>query len=381
MALVGSVVVSLVNDMLNDLEQRRAAQPAQQENLSWLTGSQGSSASRSKTPFRAIIVVVIVGLLTLAVYQWFLSQQQESQKPQAVVPVQQTAAITSVEQPVVHAKLETPSKSQSLPKPDEQPMKNAAPVVYGDSLQEKIRQEKAMPIVDKTSIKLQAPPIVAQEVAKNVSAKEKPVVKKVAALTLEQRDQQQFERAKKRIQQGEVQQAINQLSVFLQAFPKAEHSGILLIETLLAQNNLLEAQRLLQQRRQQFVSSPELRRLQGHWLLLNEQPEKTVNLLIADQPAVKQHIAYYELLALAAQRSAQYALSIDVYKALLQHNDQHAPWWLGLAISEDLSMQQADARHHFKRSIDEGGLGPALREYAELRFRALAGAVNKATDQ
>lgn len=372
--------MSLVNDMLNDLEQRRAAQPAQQENLSWLTGSQGSSASRSKTPFIAIVISVIIGLLALVIYQWYLSQQQEeSPKLQSVLPVQQAHVITG--QPVINAKLETAIKPQPVIKAVAKPVQNAATVVPERSLQEQAFQENAGSIVAAASIQQAAPPTVADAVAKKASANQKTVIKKAAAPTLAQRDQQQFEAAKKRLQQGEVQQAVNQLSTFLQAFPEAEHSSVLLIETLLSQNNLQEAERLLERRRQQFASSPELRRLQGHWLLLNQQPEKTVNLLIVDQPAVKQHIAYYELLAMAAQRSAQYALSIDVYKALLEHNDQHAPWWLGLAISEDLSKQQADARKHFKRSIEAGGLSPALREYAELRFRALAGAVNKPMDQ
>ena len=39
--------MSLVNDMLNDLEQRRVAQPAQTENLEWLTARSSDNKSNN----------------------------------------------------------------------------------------------------------------------------------------------------------------------------------------------------------------------------------------------------------------------------------------------------------------------------------------------
>ncbi|MGK0440985.1 MAG: hypothetical protein ACJA0N_000780, partial [Pseudohongiellaceae bacterium] len=42
------VCVSLVNDMLNDLEQRKAQQPSREENLDWLTTQTPVAKKQSK---------------------------------------------------------------------------------------------------------------------------------------------------------------------------------------------------------------------------------------------------------------------------------------------------------------------------------------------
>ncbi|MCR8923049.1 tetratricopeptide repeat protein [Dasania sp. GY-MA-18] len=63
--------MSLVNDMLNDLEKRRLEQPAQGENLEWLTG-QAPAQKKSKRPLYIavlLLALVVVSVLLLQQYQ------------------------------------------------------------------------------------------------------------------------------------------------------------------------------------------------------------------------------------------------------------------------------------------------------------------------
>lgn len=452
--------MSLVNDMLNDLDERRTEQPAQKENLEWLTG-HATVKKKKPLPIYSLVVAVLLIVMLAVIYQQYTSR----------------SALNNVEQIMASAKVggSTPaklvvSKSELKPAPNvlkavrfkrlaketiivlalsekpnytlsdnkgaliitlsgldstlpqqlesaEPPFKSLSFSQSANDLQlrlnhtgkisyhsqwisEPSNQLNIVVSMIETPTLRPAPTsqsskqvmvaaniepsvtTVSEKSAAAVSVEPVPkssqrtLLKKAAPLTVGQQDRRAVQQARIDLRTNNVDAAIKRLQSFLAKYSKAKKSSALLIELLIDQKRLPEAQSILNGLSAQLGESSELRRLQAHVYVLTSAVDKAVSLLLSKQPNIKTETAYYELLALAAQRDKQYPLSIQVYKSLLRHDSGMGSWWIGLAISQDLYGLKADARVNFQQAIRAGRLSQSLRDYARRRHNALAGAVN-----
>lgn len=88
--------MSLVNDMLNDLEARRGKEPARPLSLDWVSG-QGSVAGRKSNQVTIIIVVAVV-MIALVLGSWLYLQAKATSVVAAPVPkANQPSPIAAVE--------------------------------------------------------------------------------------------------------------------------------------------------------------------------------------------------------------------------------------------------------------------------------------------
>ena len=122
------------------------------------------------------------------------------------------------------------------------------------------------------------------------------------------------------------------------------------------------------------VDSADLRTVMGRSYLVTGQPDKAVSLLSRSGADVFTHPGYYEVLALAAQRSQRYELSSRTYQKLLQTDPKRGDWWIGLAIGYDQRENFNAARVAYERALRFSGLSVQLDRYARQRLTELAAA-------
>ena len=441
--------MSLVNDMLNDLEQRRASQPQRKENLDWLTG-QAPRAKKNTLAYLKLLVLLAVLIAAAVIVQRYYSKARlmpaevkntikeavvvtdAAKQPQQILNALQSLQFKRIgdetrivlhftAQPSYHVRYENnllkvtvrdvkaslsgdaakplaPFQGVSVIEQSEglvielplvEPVSFRAQALTGDSralaLFVSPVQQKSVLATSKSTPAATAErppqPLVKAVVENKTAATTVPktqtsAVKKDQPLTLAQKDQRTAKKAAELIQRGQVQTAQQLLQGFTQEYPAAVRSSAMLVELLIAQQNLAAAQTLLNTLKPYISESSELRRLQAYSYVLQNQADEAVQLLLSSKPSLKDETAYYELLASAAQRAKQYPLSIQVYKNLLRYDASQGQWWLGLAISEELYGLKADARQNFLQVLKAGRISDALRDYAQNRYNALAGAVN-----
>lgn len=396
--------MSLVNDMLNDLDARRAQQPKSEVNLDWLVGSrQKGRAKRSRLQWLPVIAA-LAGVMAVTVYYkpWQLITISEDVYPQpkknyGTVPVIPQYANSSEPQykksPVLSkpdkpADIETVAQGVSaeprplIPNEMGTPSQDLHVAKVGDT---PVTQEKAVESVN-------ASPAISdnQQVAKkalseteqnSVSDGEQqeavaalPVIKKALPMTAERLDQKAAKEALNKMRAGATQEAMVMLQKQLYSKPDSIHSGKLLISLLLSQQRFVEADQLLQQMQAAFPKHIGLMVMKARMHLQSDEPEKAVAYLQQQQPPLLEYPTYYEMQATAAQRSGDYQLARKTYASLLRVDGSRADWWFGLAVAFDAQAENNHALVAYQRALGQRGLTRTLQDYANRRVGELAGA-------
>lgn len=396
--------MSLVNDMLNDLDARRAQQPKSEVNLDWLVGSrQKGRAKRNRLQWLPVIAA-LAGVMAVTVYYkpWQLITISEDVYPQpkknyGTVPVIPQYANSSEPQykksPVLSkpdkpADIETVAQGVSaeprplIPNEMGTPSQDLHVAKVGDT---PVTQEKAVESVN-------ASPAISdnQQVAKkalseteqnSVSDGEQqeavaalPVIKKALPMTAERLDQKAAKEALNKMRAGATQEAMVMLQKQLYSKPDSIHSGKLLISLLLSQQRFVEADQLLQQMQAAFPKHIGLMVMKARMHLQSDEPEKAVAYLQQQQPPLLEYPTYYEMQATAAQRSGDYQLARKTYASLLRVDGSRADWWFGLAVAFDAQAENNHALVAYQRALGQRGLTRTLQDYANRRVGELAGA-------
>ncbi|HWA13352.1 MAG TPA: tetratricopeptide repeat protein [Burkholderiales bacterium] len=96
-----------------------------------------------------------------------------------------------------------------------------------------------------------------------------------------------------------------------------------------------------------------------------------INTLVAALPYVQSDAEYYAFLAALLQREGRHRETIDYYRAALRASPGNAVWLMGLGISLRATSQYADAREVFQGALNSNQLSGDLRAFTERQLREL----------
>lgn len=116
---------------------------------------------------------------------------------------------------------------------------------------------------------------------------------------------------------------------------------------------------------------PALAKALGRLLLETGDARRAAVVLAKQPPAVRDDPAYTALLAAAWQQSGQPAQAAAAYQALLRHDSTVAQWWLGLAVAQQALGEKANALTSFRRARAAGGLAAGVLAYVDERIATL----------
>ncbi len=368
--------MSLVNEMLNDLDDRRKKQPAEAVDVSWLATGPSANAPEKKVQLWLLPAIVVVAAFIFVFWQYVRNDLAVVAQETSV----EKAEVITAEKPIITPVPEQPKVVAS----EKQPVVVVQPVVTAQTEQpvkpesEKPEPEKQEQVTNKAAV-VQAAPDVEKTVAKATTVS-KPAakvttsaVKKPLPLTPAQQDQRVFLSAQSLIRKAKYAEAEAELNALLDREPRAIKSAELLASLLLSLQRYAAVDSLYQRLASQKIGSYDLQAIVARSYLMAGRAAQAVSLLSASEPSLADHPAYYEILALAAQRDRQYALSAQTYQRLLRTNANRGDWWMGLAIGLDQQQQYASASNAYRRALQLAGLSDTLRAYAEQRLTALAG--------
>jgi len=380
--------MSVINDMLRDLEQRKAPDRSELETVS----ANGSLIEEKSSTVKKYLIALAVLLLAVGVGVGGLLLRDSDIM---MTPESDPERLTNVGS--AETKLEPASRQLTLKKPSVAQV--VKPNVVAEGIVEK-KQTKAATIQVKAPIskaKASKPKIAAAKphitniqqsdvidkkasmgkvitrantTSKPKTLSTKPIVRRKSVVSPQKRDQNMADLSRKLFKAGESRKAYRSLYEFMATQAVDQESRTVLISYLLQDERIAEAGDVLVTT--QVDHSPELRQLKARWYVAQGEHNLALYTLRERLPELHSYPEYYALLAAYYQRFGFSAKAAETYAHLLEYDNESANWWAGLAIALDSSKQYKDAVNAYKQALEMPDLSPELFEYIENRLSLLA---------
>ncbi|WP_166419743.1 tetratricopeptide repeat protein [Pseudoalteromonas sp. Z1A8] len=380
--------MSVINNMLKNIEQREAKQVNVQEGI-----NVKPIYDLRNIAFKVVIVLIMLSVIFLAYLYLPNADKKETQRQPALLPQKMVAVITSnlsdseddentvdpsVGQDTVKKFVQVEPVNQVdndlvEPKLDEatllasQPI--ADPIVIAQVKQSpKLDSDNKLAASEFTVSKPKITP-VAKAKPQNTMTKSAPVAKSPQDLLIGQ-----LAAAKQAIQFGLYNEAISDLNTILTQSPLHVEARNLLAATYFKQQDINSAQQVLQAGIRQSPNVLEWRVMLSKILIMQQEYEGVL-LLLTDEFESQANLDFWVLQGTAAQSASKHHKALESFKHLTQLQPSQAKWWLALATSKDALGEYLDAKQLYKVALDLGGLNTAMTQHALQRLVALKEAV------
>lgn len=377
--------MSLINQMLQDLDARRAAHGV---------GSRLPNDVRPLPKPQASPLPIIIGVLVLlvlagglALYLWETRQQAVpaplavlAPEPEKVVPSEPTPAAQAASSASTLQELggslrmaefiKPPAEKLAAAKPDATSAVSGRPVV-ADRRTDDERQvqagETSMPVA--TGPTPQGSVKSARNSRDGIVATNPTIERTDAQGSSRERAEAEYRKAIAAVNQGRIAEAVDGLRNALRQDPLHIASRQLLVKLLLEAKRPDEATQVLQDGLQgqpaQIGWAMSLARLQvdrkdltGAWQTLNNS-----------LPAAGSNADYQGFTAHVLQRLGRHKEAAEHYQAATRLSPGDGRWWLGLGLALEEEGRVSEAREAFLRARQSGNLGAELSALVEQKLR------------
>lgn len=353
--------MSLLNQMLKDLEQRNAASAGVKE----LPGEIHSVPDvAAPSQWRRMAMVTLLFALIGFVIWWTM-------RPQPLQPMAVPAAVMSVAvpaKPVAAASVEAPptvaiAETTATPRlPGMATELHSTPLASPPTPRTTGAAQPLVESVDATPLAVEPPRHMRL-----------PLDAPIKSMSPQQRSDNQYKQALSLLQQGRVAEASDALTQALQEDP-ANHSARQMLAGLLIENRRSnEAMTILQDgvriAPEQSGFMMALARLQI------EAGDRNAALQTLEQGAkfAGNDAEYHAFYAALLQRNARHDEAVTHYLAALQADPANTSWLVGVGISLREQGRDTDAREAFERARMVGGMTPELAGFVDQRLSQLQG--------
>lgn len=371
--------MSLINDMLNDLDARRSQSADAGVNLDWMTGQKETAKNRTYIPL--LMGLIFIGLLFTAWQIWALyAGADEPAAADFVVDRIQAASNSHTQSESAHSERSNEAVAIAVTN-----NKNAvaAPVTISaadnnkknveveENTEANIDDVRAM-VETKALVKApKAKVLKPTEINRQRSQSDKPQQQFVRSLSPEQQDAKVAKVSAQLVRNGQVAEAQRQLVDQIARYALSVRSAEMLATIWLSQQRNEEVKQLLVPLRKSKPRDIGLITIESRLLIAEGQYNTALALLMAQEPSLSDHVGYYELMALAARQSKQYPLSAQVYQGLLENNTRRGDWWAGMAIALEMQSKKTEARSAYQNAVKSPVIPVALKTYAQQRLSVL----------
>lgn len=368
--------MSLVNDMLKDLEERRRQHGVEQRPD--LEGVVSVPSPRRNNRF---LWAALIGLLLspLAGGYWLVQQKPSAATAPAIVQAAETAEL-SAPAPELFIAAETVSvatESAPIAPPLPSAIQNQ-PVAQQPS--ERAAADKAPKPMPTQALEKNQPSVhVAEATAQPTPSNTQPEPAALAAIMdktpreLPPRAQADaaLHQAGESLRGNRLAEAENHLRRALTYDNAHLAAREQLTGLLLHQGRVSEGAALLKQNLELHPRHLPFR--QGHARLLIEQGslEEARQLLLSGPPPDTLDPQFHGLLAALEQRLGNHRAAADLYSRLASAWPQRSAWWLGLGISLEATDRRQEAAAAFTGALRSKDLSGDLRRFADQRLASL----------
>ena len=168
--------------------------------------------------------------------------------------------------------------------------------------------------------------------------------------------------------QGQDETAIRILSQLVDEHPRYQSGRELLARLLLRHRDTKSATRIIDEGLAVEPGSQVFAELKAHLLLDKGQVNEAIHLLEANAPGLDKNPNYHAFIAALYQKQGKAAMAANIYKQLLTLQPDNAKWWLGLGVSLDALGSHIQALEAYSNANTNGDLSPELKAYVETQL-------------
>ncbi|MFP4609838.1 MAG: tetratricopeptide repeat protein [Thiohalophilus sp.] len=363
--------MSLINQMLKDLENRRAESVESPD--SPLKGVNRYNVARRRPPY--LIYALGGALLMLAGLVVFLGRAYLSPPERAGVtaPVVATELVATAEAQQTPGSdtpaVKTPLAKVAKPDPEPEPEPEPRPEVTADEAStppEPVKQERAASAIRKQ------PATTGMQTRRN--GREDDVSKRSRPMSDEQRAELAYKKGYQLLGRDQMDAGERQLREALGHYRRHHGARELLASLYIKSGRYVEAGSLLKEGLALAPQHTLFAKLYARVLLKQEKPDQAIAVLERQPPTPGADSEYYALLAAIYQQTGQHLKAAASYRDVLKVDPRQGNWWIGLGISLEKLEKYNEARSAYQRAINSTNLTQNLREYVDKRLAALAAA-------
>lgn len=387
--------MSLVNNMLRDLDQRRKESDSSGASVRLMPAREYvEEGGRKLLPF------ILVGLALVAaalVFYWFQFGQSESSQ-QLDIRVQPIAAnsdrlIEELEESIVvaeqaeaaqvgqsaaqigqsAAQAEVEAAPISLDSILSAPIENASIASVGNATQSAIVESTPIPEIPISSGSVAAVSPDSRVEADPQLVRNGPVgsVKEAPEYSTEQLDTIAVQKALQQIADGQADAANKTLEDYIVLNRYAHQSRETFAKLLMSQGRVADAAGLIDAGLQLAPNHTGFKKVKARLLMAGGQISEAVDILISRAPDVTVDSEYHDLLASAQLSSRDFAGAVISYTGLVQTDETQGKWWYGFASAHDQLGNVLPARQAYTRAMQFSNLSANLRRRSQERLGAL----------
>lgn len=392
--------MSLINDMLRDLDSRNAADNERNGLSRNVRALPGAPVQRRINPVLLAFGAAAVGGAAV----WFALRPADAPVPAAPVaptapPPASVAAPATAEPAAVteapsdgSAPLAPATPAESGPAPEPAPVRTVVPVAEAPALRmettisqppAKAAATKAEPAKAESRAKAEASaaptravPAAALTPAASRSAElprnnAAPQISKQPAdgSSANERADAEYRRGTTALRRGDAVESGEAFRAALRISPTHVQARQALLALLTEQQRWADAETLA-------LDGVGVLPQRSDWALLSarlmyERGDASNALNVLDQYAAnaRQNADYQILRALLLMRAGRNADAADCYQTALAIRPQEGRWWFGLGRALDADHREAQARQAYEKARDSGNLPPELQQATERRLR------------
>ena len=400
--------MSLVNDMLRDLDQRRAGEALT------ASGESLKPAQPSAARPRARWLPIGVGLAASAAMMagiWFFGSGTRTSEVAIAIPAETVvssvgevstpasvaAAVEpqldevrtvsdylgdssenemqlAVEEPLTKPVTDLVTESLSKPLPEPPVLPAATEPLISESSQAEIDlREAKTDAPSRAEQKAQENAIVANTTAQPTTALDRPqTIRSSDELSANEVDVIQVQNALKLLANGNEEAAFDALSSHVRAAPAAHQSRETLIKLLLSRGQTARAGTLADAGLSIAPNHSGFKKAKARFLIADKNYESAAALLSARAPEPRSDLEYHELLASAQLGAGDFLGAMQNYRQLLQFDGSQTRWWYGYAVANDRLGNVSVAKQSYEQALKGASLSVGLRRSSEERVAALA---------
>lgn len=403
--------MSLVNDMLRDLDARRRESPSRAMGAEKLVPASERATEKTKVPRSRIAAVVLAVVLAgLATFFYLTQSQSEGQISNSV---QITPSARSEQESVVAASPELPEAelieqaaavaAQSVVQETTQTLSQLEARLQqleaqNQALLESQQREEALDIsyastaaaeesvhnsisyvpaeddawIDQDWANAPALPAgVFDTSASTTAGAANPMNRVQREMSLQDRDRQAVQYSLQQWSSGQRLAALQTLDLFAYENPEAHGARETLAKLLMQQGEPERAMQAVELGLSIAPNNNAYKKIKARLDIEQGRAAEALKLLSASPPTVEADTEFHDLMATAFLTTQQYDFASVTYQALLQQNSAEGRWWYGLAASYDARGRAQDAASAYERALQQINLSPSLRQASQARLQLI----------
>lgn len=158
------------------------------------------------------------------------------------------------------------------------------------------------------------------------------------------------------------------LTALLEKVPDHYPARELLIKLLIQTGNETKAADQLEVGLQLQPDYPAFLMLKAQLLVNQGKINNALTLLQSDAPSIEKNPEYHAFIAALYQRQGQTVLAEKLYERLIVLNPSQATWWIGLGVALESNGENESAKEAYSHAMNSDKLNPELKAFLDERL-------------